>query len=347
LISFIIIKKGGGKIGVIMEDIAREAGVSKATVSRVINGDAYVSDEMKAKVMKVVEKYDYKPHKVAQGLARDLSHTIGLMIPGPPLNITDPFFLEFLHGVGNTAANYNYSLSLPTIEGNKEKELYDTKIDYNQLDGLIVINPQIDDFRIDYLQNKNFPFVFLGRPFTKEEEVCWVDGDNEGGAQIAVDYLLSRGYEKIACITGPREYIASNMRLEGYKQGLKENGIDFSPELVVRGDFTKESGHEALKELFDRNISFEAVFAANDLMAMGAIKALRNQNLEIPEDCAVMGFDGIELGTYVEPEISTIRQPIYKLGVEAAKMLIKLVQGKEIKEPHKILPVKKVIREST
>lgn len=332
-------------MGVTMDDIAKEAGVSKATVSRVINDDSVVKDETREKVMKLVKKYNYKPHTVASGLARNLSYTIALMMPELPRNISDPFFLEFLNAVGNKAAEHDFSLSLPTVQTSNQRKLYEEEIDYNRLDGLIATNPKVQDVRVDILRKKNIPFVFLGRAFN-DDDLYWVDGDNIDGAYQATEYLINQGYEKIACLSGQKKFVASDTRLEGYKKILKENGLPYSQDLVVRGDFTKEGGYKATKRLLARDVKFNALFAINDMMAMGAIQALKEFGLKIPQDCAVIGFDGIDLGTYIEPKLSTVKQPISKLGFKAAEMLIKLINGKEVEENQVVLPVELLIRDS-
>ncbi|MGM0502955.1 MAG: LacI family DNA-binding transcriptional regulator [Bacillota bacterium] len=331
---------------VTMKDIAEEAGVSKATVSRVINNDSYVSADTRKKVMKLVKKYNYKPHTVAQGLARDLSHTLGLMIPGPPRDITDPFFLEFLHGVGNKAAEYNYSLSLPTVSEKDKKELYDEGINFNQLDGVVIVNPEVDDFRVEYFQEVGLPFVFLGRLLSGNDDVCWVDGDNLGGAYQATAYLIEQGHEQIACITGPDEFVASRIRLQGYQDALADHNMDCREDLIIHGGFTRESGYQKMQELLKRDISFSAVFVVSDSMAIGAIRALKEAGVAVPEECAVMGFDGIDLGAYTEPSLTTVRQPAYELGEEAVESLIKLINGEDDFEMHKVLDLELLIRDS-
>ena len=331
---------------VTMKDIAEEAGVSKATVSRVINNDSYVSKKTRDKVMKLVRKYNYKPHTVAQGLARDLSHTLGLMIPGPPRDITDPFFLEFLHGVGNKAAEYSYSLSLPTVSEKDKKELYDEGINFKQLDGVIIVNPEVDDFRIDYFQNEGIPFVFLGRPLLEADDVCWVDGDNLGGAYEAAEYLIKQGYEQIACMTGPTEFVASRLRLKGFQQAMEDYNREINQDLIIHGDFTRESGHQRMKDLLARDIDFDAVFVVSDSMAIGALRALKEEGVSVPEECAVMGFDGIDLGAYTEPRLTTVRQPAYQLGEEAVESLINLINDNRDFELHKVLDLELLIRDS-
>ncbi|GAB6098617.1 LacI family DNA-binding transcriptional regulator [Halanaerocella petrolearia] len=328
-----------------MKEIAQEADVSKATVSRVINNDKHVREETRKKVMKVVEKYNYKPHTVAQGLARNLSHTIAVMVPSPPRNITDPFFLEFLHGVGNTAAEYNYSISLPTVSDDDEEKLYQQVIDNKQIDGLIITDPKVDDSRVDYLKEQGISSVFLGRTLD-QQDVCWVDADNVGGSYQATEYLIEQGYKEIACISGGADFVASHTRLEGYKQALSDNDITFKSRLVEEGNYTRDSGYSAMKKLLSKDVYFSAVFAINDPMAMGAIQALKESDIKVPDECAVMGFDGIDLGTYIEPQLSTIRQPVYQLGREIVEMLIKLIRDKEIRKSHKVLPVELLLRNS-
>ena len=332
-------------MSVTMKDIAEEAGVSKATVSRVINNDAYVSEDTKHRVMKLVRKYDYKPHTVAQGLARDLSHTLGLMIPGPPRDITDPFFLEFLHGVGNKAAEYNYSLSLPTVSERDKRELYEEGINFNQLDGVIVVNPKVDDFRIEYFQEENIPFVFLGRPLEERDDVCWIDGDNIGGAYEAVEYLIEQGHEKIACMTGPDEFVASRLRVDGYQQALADYEIAYDENLIINGEFTRDSGYQKMQELLAQASSFSAVFIVSDAMAIGALRALKEEGIAVPDECAVMGFDGIDLGAYTEPRLTTVRQPAYELGEEAVASLISLINGQDFVH-HKVLDLDLLVRDS-
>ncbi|MGM0370597.1 MAG: LacI family DNA-binding transcriptional regulator [Bacillota bacterium] len=331
---------------VTMKDIAQEAGVSKATVSRVINNDKYVGEDTREKVMKLVRKYDYEPHTVAQGLARDLSHTIGLMIPGPPRDITDPFFLEFLHGVGNQAAEYSYSLSLPTVSEKDKQELYEEGINFNQLDGVIVVNPKVNDFRIDYFREENLPFVFLGRPLENDENICWVDGDNLSGAYEATEYLIERGHQQIACMTGPSEFVASRIRVKGYRQALAEHNIEYKDSLMIHGGFTRDSGYQRMKELLAQDKSFSAIFVVSDAMAIGALRALKEADIAVPEECAVMGFDGIDLGAYTEPSLTTVRQPAYQLGEEAVESLISLINKQDDFELHKVLDLELLIRDS-
>lgn len=325
---------------VTMDFIAEIADVSKSTVSRALSNDSRVNEDTRERITRIARELNYQPNKVAQALAKNFTNVIGVVIPWFPRTVADPFFLEFLQGIGDLAHDKGYSLILPNIDQDGIE-----KLSNNKVDGVILTEPFFDDPRIDYLKKKKIPFVFLGNPMAGDD-ICWVDSDNEKGAYQAVNYLIESGHRKIATITGSVELVAGKYRLEGYKKALLENGIEINSDLIVKAKFTQESAYQAAKELLKYQNDFTAIFAANDLMAMGAMKALKEEGLKIPFDVAIMGYDGIQFGEFVDPPLSTIKLPSIKMGRVAMRLLLQLINNENMKEKQVMLPPKLLLRKS-
>ncbi len=326
---------------VTMDYIARIANVSKSTVSRALSNDPRVNDDTREKISRIARDLNYKPHQVAQALAKKNTNIVGVVIPWLPRSVADPFFLEFLQGIGEVAHERGYSLTLPNIEMNRIENLLN-----NNLDGVILTEPFIDDPRVELLKGNGIPFVFLGNPMSGEE-ICWVEADNETGAFQAVDYLIKSGHKKIATVAGSSDLVAGKYRLEGYKRALYESGLDIDKELVTYADFTQEGAYKAVRRLLAGSKRFTAIFAANDLMAMGVIRALKEEGIKIPDDIAVMGYDGIQIGEFIEPPLSTIKLPTVKMGRVAMHLLLKLINGERIDERQVLLSPRLLLRRST
>jgi LacI family transcriptional regulator len=325
---------------VTMDYIAKIANVSKSTVSRALNNDPRVNDDTRERINQIARDLNYKPHQVAQALAKNNTNIIGVVIPWLPRSVADPFFLEFLQGIGEVAHERGYSLTLPNIEINRIENLLNTN-----LDGIILTEPFINDPRIELLKGKGIPFVFLGNPMSGDE-VCWVEVDNETGAFQAVNYLIKSGHKKIATIAGSSDLVAGKYRLEGYKRALREGGLQLDEDLIKYADFTQEGAYEAARELLRGKQDFSAVFAANDLMAMGVIRALKEAGIKIPEEIAVMGYDGIQIGEFIEPPLSTIKLPSVKMGRVAMNLLLKLINNEKIEERQVLLSPRILLRYS-
>lgn len=328
-----------------MAYIARIAGVSKSTVSRALSDDPRVNEKTRKKIKKIAEELDYKPNKVAQALATNNTNVIGVILPQVPRSVADPFFLEFLQGIGEVAIAEGYSLTLPNIARNRLEDLA-ANCNNNKVDGVILTEPAFNDPRIKYFRKEQIPFVFLGNPMDKDD-ICWVETDNESGAFQAVKYLIESGHSRIATITGPLELVAGKYRYYGYKKALKEKGIKISSDLIVSADFTQQGAYRATIELLNRTRDFTAIFVANDLMAIGVIRALKDNNISIPDQVAVMGYDGIQIGEYIDPPLSTIKLPSNKMGKVAMEILLGLIKGNSVKKKHILLPPELVIRKST
>jgi len=328
-----------------MKDIARKAGVSKSTVSRALNNDPRINAKTRGRILKIAREMDYRPHKMARALAKKRTNIIGIMIPKTPRSVSDPFFLEFLGGIGAETSRKGFSLMLPIFERGDEREFKEF-FSQNNVDGLILTEPEIRDKRISYLKSENIPFVFSGNPLV-EGDLAWVDADNEKAAFKAVFHLIEKGHREIATIAGNDNLVAGVLRLEGYKKALKTAGIEISDDLIVFADFQEQGGYNAVKSLLEKGQKFTALFAANDFMALGAMKAIKERGLSIPKDIAVMGFDGTFLSGHVEPPLSTVQLPIKDLGKNCAEIITSIINNGEGKNKGILLETKLLLREST
>ncbi|NMB02738.1 MAG: LacI family transcriptional regulator [Firmicutes bacterium] len=310
-----------------MAELAKKCGFSKATVSRALANDPRVKPETKALILEMAQKYNYQPHAVASNLARRRTKTIGLMFPKAPRTIADPFFLEYLHGVSETLFEEGFSLLVPQVKQQGVTDTIKQLIAHKRVDGIVLTEPRLEDERIALLKESNVPFVFLGS--TVCEDVSWVDGDNRGGIAAAVRKLGSLGHRRIATITGEPGLVSTEKRFLGYRDGLAELGIAFDQDLVWPGDFTRRGGYEAVTNRLEqiKAGAVTAILACNDLMAIGAIQALKGAGLEVPAQISVMGFDGIEVGKYLSPPLTTVQQPVYRLGQEVARVLLGQIEG--------------------
>ena len=309
-----------------MAELAKKCGYSKATISRALADDPRVRPETKALIHEMAERYNYQPHMVASNLAKRRTKIIGLMFPKAPRTIADPFFLEYLQGVSETLFEQGFSLLIPQVHQQRVTDTIAQLVTHRRVDGVILTEPRLEDERIHLLSESGVPFVFLGSTVCKE--VSWVDGDNRGGSFQAVRMLGSLGHMRIATITGEPGLVSTQKRLDGYYDGLAALGITRDPALVWPGDFTRQGGYNAvvshLSQVEDGGVT--AIFACNDLMAIGAIQAITEAGLKIPAQVSVMGFDGIEVGKYLSPPLTTVQQPVFRLGQEVAGVLLDQIQ---------------------
>lgn len=322
-----------------MAELARRCGYSKATVSRALSGDPRVKPETRALIMEMAERCNYRPHAVASNLARRRTKTIGLLFPSAPRTIADPFFLEYLHGVSETLFEQGFSLLIPQARHKRVTETIEELVAHRRVDGIILTEPRLEDERIALLRESNVPFVFLGS--TVDEDVSWVDGDNRGGICQGVQGLGSLGHRRIAVILGEQGLVSTEKRFLGYQDGLEALGLALDRDLVWPGDFTRQGGYQAVADHLPQIRAGEAtaIMACNDLMAIGAIQALSEAGMSVPQQVSVMGFDGIEVGKYLSPPLTTVQQPVYSLGREVARVLLGLIE-EEHGTVHITLPVR-------
>ncbi len=327
-----------------LEQIAKLSGVSRSTVSRVINNDPNVSIVTREKVMQVVKRVNYAPNAAARGLAAGRTHVLGLVIPmGVAALFTDPYFPILIQGVSSACNAREYSVMLWLAEPEYERRMIRQIMYSGLVDGVIVSSMLLNDSLVQALSDSDRPFMLVGRHPTNTH-ASYVDADNIGGAREAVTHLLRLGRTRVATITGPQNMIAGADRLVGYQAALRDRGLPSDSGLIVEGDFTETGGYRAMQQLLTRHP--DAIFAASDIMAFGALRALREAGLHVPEDVAIIGFDDLPQSARCEPPLTTVRQPTYRLGTTTVDTLLDLIEYPDSSPRRIVLPTELVVRAS-
>lgn len=328
-----------------LEEIAKLSKVSRSTVSRVINDDPKVSPTTRERVRAVIQKVNYHPNAAARGLAAGRTRVLGLVIPMPVAAVfSDPYHPLVIQGVASACNAHEHSVMLWLAEPDYERRTITQTLHNGLIDGVILASMLLEDPIMESLVESKLPFILIGR-HPKNDRVSYVDVDNVNSAREIVSYLLRLGRRSIATITGPRNMIAGADRQEGYIAALRDRGIPIDPHLIAAGDFSEDSGYAAMQRLLP--CKPDALFAASDMMAIGAVRAIREAGLRVPEDIAVVGFDDVPFATRADPPLTTMRQPIYRTGFVAAETLIDLIANPS-PQPHRIiLPTELVIRASS
>lgn len=324
-----------------LRDVARLAGVSHQTVSRVINGSEDVLPETRAIVDAAIKQLGYRPNAIARSMARGQTRTLACISP----NLTDYTFASVIEGAEVEARQHEYfMLSSSATDPKAFQDLVDELVGHRRVDGLIVINPYSDD-RFLHIP-ENFPVVFVGAR-SHEKEICSVSLDDEKVAYEATRHLISLGHINIALITGPMEEDCSQDRSKGYQRALSEAGIAYDESKVLEGDWSASSGQQALLSFIKSGNVPTAVFAQNDRMAMGVMHAARDTNLQVPDQLAVIGVDDMPLSSYFDPPLTTMRQDMPLIGQEATRMLLEIIQKKTPAVRELKLSAQLVVRKST
>jgi LacI family transcriptional regulator len=326
-----------------LDDIARLCGVSRSTVSRVINADVNVKDETRQKVQEVVDSYNFQPNLAARGLASGRTNVLGVVVPaGVAAIFTDPYFPLLLQGISAVCNNRAYSVMLWLAEPEYERRMISRILHNGLVDGVIVASIIMNDSIIQSLIESKMPFILIGRHPTLD--VNYLDVNNLQASRMATMHLVRLGYKRIATITGVLNQVAGYDRYQGYMKALQDSDNPVRPELVAEGEFSEESGYAGMQRLL--KYKPDAVFAASDMMAYGAMRALREANLCIPEDVAIVGFDDMPGSAKTIPSLTTVRQPVFHLGSKAADMLISIIETDTKPIQKVILDTELVVRES-
>jgi LacI family transcriptional regulator len=333
--------------GLTLEDIARQVGVSRSTVSRVVNGHPNVREDVRKRVLEVIEDTGYHPNAAARTLASQRSQMIGLVLPRTVDSFfTDPYFPQFTQGIAQACNQSDYTLGL-FLAGTREDEekLFPRVSRRGFLDGVLVQSGHghIGERLTERLIQFDMPMVIVGRP-AEPNGVSFIDVDNAEAAYSAVSHLSRLGYQRIATITGPATSTVGIDRKQGYLRALAERGRALEDRLVTEGDFTEAGGYFAMQRLLPA--SPDAVFAASDIMAIGAMRAIREARLRIPDDIAVVGFDDIPLAALSDPQLTTVRQHVYQFGISAVELLTDLIENGLTPRRRVIMATELVIRES-
>jgi len=319
-----------------IKDIAKKIGKSTTTVSRALNDFDDISPETKESVRRAAEELGYIPNTMAQRLQKQQTDTIGLIIPTSGPRFSDPFFSEFIAGIGNTAGRLGYDLLVSTREpGELELESYRHNIRSHRVDGFIIVRTRCDDPRINYLRKTGFPFASFGRT-DGELDFPYVDEDSEYGMKLVIEYLAKLGHKRLGVIAPPGHLEFSCYRLNGIRSQVQELGLSLDDLTIVEGDLTQGSGYDRAVELLELPQPPTAIVACNDLMAFGALSAAQERGLVVGRDISITGFDNIPMSDYSHPPLTTVNQPIYQIGSMVCQMLIKRIRG-EMQEPEQVL----------
>ncbi|SNR95088.1 transcriptional regulator, LacI family [Anaerovirgula multivorans] len=325
-----------------IKDVAEHAGVSVATVSRVLNNSDSVKPDTFQKVMAVIEEMGYKPNAIARSLKVKNTKTIGIMIP----DISSHFYPEVVRGIEDVANMYEYNVVLCNTDLKREKELkYLDVLTEKQSDGIIYMSNIITDQLADSFQNLKIPVVLISSEY---EELPTVLIDNVAASNEMVKYLIQKGHKRIGMIAGQRnDYIAGISRVKGYYKALEEAGIPLEESLLVYGNYRFKSGYEGGKKLLTQENRPTAIFCASDEMALGVIRAATELKLSMPTDLAVAGFDNIDMAEKICPSLTTIAQPMYEMGAVGMRLLTKILNKETIQQSKVILNYALIEREST
>ena len=327
---------------VTIKDIARMAKVSHTTVSRALNDNTVINEETRKRIKELAQKLNYVPNYSAKSLVLEKTYNIGVFASKHIENLPTSFLYEIMEGVSSGIGDiYN-------VVFNKFSSLEDVEIKINRrrYDGIIFLSMDISDIKMIFrLSQTGTPLVVLNRKVT-DEGICCVYADEYTGTFDAVEYLVNLGHDRIAIIEGADRFITSSQRYEGYIAVLKKYDLPVEDRYIVRGGFSPESGFEAMEKLLAINPGPTAVFASNDLMAVGAIKACNSNNVKVPEDISILGFDDMDFSRYLIPSLTTVKKSRRSLGKEGAAMLFEMIDKKASGNLFKELTTELIIRES-
>ena len=325
-----------------LKDIAAHAGVSTATVSRVLSGARPVNAELRERVMAAVEKHGYQPNLVARSLRMSTSFVLSVIVP----SITDPFFSEIARAIEDVAYATGYSVNICSSDGALEKEQRHLQaVSRRRVDGVFIKVADMHKSNLAPLIRSGIPVVLVDR-MLDGAALDTVTVDTRQGASAAVDYLVQRGYRRIATLAGPQHVSTAIHKLEGYCQALVDNGLAVDASLIAIGDYTEASGRQLGRQLLDLPEPPDAFLVANNQMTFGFFSVLRERGLRIPQQIALIGFDDSDWTSIAIPPITVIDQPAYEVGHVAAQMLLERLADSDREPQHRILSTRLIVRGS-
>jgi DNA-binding LacI/PurR family transcriptional regulator len=331
-----------------IKDVAKKAGVTIGTVSRVLNNKRWVSEECRKKVQVAIKDLHYKPQAHARRLRQKHSQICGVIAPHHTSVFHSPFFTEIMEGLESVAAEKHYRLLLhPLTETARTQVSYRTLLGDGSVDGMFVLNAWSTDVSVRELAEANVPFVLINGKVSGHEDLPYVGFDNRGGVKIAIDHLVKNGHERIGIINGRMTTTNALERFQAFQENLAEHRLEFEKEWVADGDFEEEGGYQAALKILKAIRKPTALLCASDLMAMGAIRALKENNISVPEQMSVIGFDNMEEAAYHEPALTTVAFSPFDMGKLAAEKMFQIIAEEELASRATVLQPKLIEREST
>jgi DNA-binding LacI/PurR family transcriptional regulator len=310
-----------------LEQVAARAGVGRGTVSRVVNGSANVADATRENVLAAVRELGYVPNRTARALVTKRTDSIALVVAESEERFfAQPFFASIVRAISAAASSAHRQLLLTMSQSAEEHTRLEEYLTGSHVDGALLLSLHGDDPLPRHLEERGVPTVVGGRPLSGNP-VSWVDVDNVGASHAAVAHLVGRSRRVIATIAGPQDMVAGRGRLEGYRGALTESGIPVDESLIAYGDFSEDSGLGTMRQLLTRRPDLDAVFVASDPMAFGALRALRESGRRVPADVALVGFDDLPGARHADPPLTTVHQPIERMGQEMVRLLVARIDG--------------------
>ena len=328
---------------VTIKDVAKQAGVSISTVSRVINNSKPVTDEVKQRVLEVIRRTGYIPNPLARSLVTKKSQLIGVIVP----EVSDSFVNEMLDGIEEVAKMYDYEILLANTYSDKEQEMKSLNLlRAKQIEGIVMISNKIDNDHIEYINSLSIPATYISKT-AREYDINSVDISNKNATYDMTKYLIDKGHKEIAFImTSKDKTILESERLLGYEKAIIGNNLKLDEKLIRYAGIEYEDGYESMMELLDENIVPQAVFVTGDEAAIGAINALNDRGYSVPDDVSVAGFSDVKIARIYRPKLTTVHQPLYDIGAVAIRMVIKLINNESLDEKKVELPYRIIERES-
>ncbi len=326
-----------------LEEVAKLAGVSRATASRAINGGRRVSPQAQAAVDSAVRRLGYQPNRAARSLVTRRTDSLAVVVPEPDDRVfSDPFFAGTLRGVSRVLEEQDLQLVLLLARPGQSRQRTLRYLSSRHVDGALVTSHHRDDQLAERLAEFGLPCVFVGRPWTGADAVTYVDVDNVAGGRLATELLVARGCRRIGTVAGSPDMAAGADRLDGWRQALRAAGL--ADDAWVASDFTEPGGERAARELLARHPDLDGLFVASDLMALGALKALAAAGRRVPDDVALVGYDNLGVAERAEPPLTTVHNPIVEMAERAAGMLLEQIEQGGAGQPVRVVFPPRVVR---
>ncbi|KIL42220.1 LacI family transcriptional regulator [Gordoniibacillus kamchatkensis] len=335
-------------MAVTIVDVAKRAGVSPSTVSRVISGHPRISPATVNKVKEIMADMGYHPNVMAKSLVSKTTSTIGIVLPRPAEELfQNMFFPEVIRGIVTHSSRTSYDLLMATgVTEREELEAVIRLVKGRRVDGLLLLHSRKRDPLVNFLREEHFPFVLVGRS-EEHADILSVDNDNVQASYDATRHLISQGHRRIGFVSGPPNLVVSMDRLAGYRQALAEAGLASSPEWIVEGEFLQESGYQAMSFFMSLPERPTAIVVIDDLVGFGVLRGLTELGFKVPQDLGIIGFNNTPMAELATPPLSSVDIGIYQIGYTASQMLIRRIKGEKTMQPRAVIPHRLVVRESS
>jgi LacI family transcriptional regulator, galactose operon repressor len=333
---------------VTIRDIAKKLNLSIGAVSRAMDGYPDISQETRQRVMQAAREMGYVPNRAARQLRRRKADAIGYILPSNTPRFADPFFTEFIAGLGDETARHPFDLliSIAPPGEDAEKQIYQSWIQGRKVDGFILTHLRVKGWRLGYLNEQGVPFTAL-ESMPDARDFPRINLDRQSGVIKLIAHLVERGFTRIACIGGPADLQSQSSQMAGYRTGLKAAGLPFNSKRVMSSDLTSSGGYQATKRLLSIPDPPDAIICINDETAFGVLRASHEQGIKIGQDLAVAGFDGVQASKFTEPPLTSLDIPVYDIACQLVRMLIAEIAGQPLPERQVVLRPTLLVREST